>query len=32
MKKEIKDLIFNDVKKLGKENSLKGFEMVCQLV
>ncbi len=27
-KKEIKDLIFNDIKKLGKENSLKGFEMV----
>ncbi len=28
-KKEIKDLIFNDIKQLGKSNSLKGFEMVC---
>jgi len=27
-KKEIKDLIFNDMKRLAKENSLKGFEMV----
>ncbi|CAF0972895.1 unnamed protein product [Rotaria sordida] len=27
-KKEIKELIFNDIKKLEKENSLKGFEMV----
>ena len=27
-KKEIKDLIYNDIKQLGKENSLKGFEMV----
>ena len=28
-KKEIKDLIFNDMKRLEKENSLKGFEIVC---
>ena len=28
-KKEIKDLIANDLKRLGQDNSLKGFEMVC---
>lgn len=27
-KKEIKELIFADLKRLGKENLLKGFEMV----
>ncbi len=27
-KKEIKDLIFNDIKQLEKANSLKGFETV----
>lgn len=30
-KKEIKELIFNDIKQLGQTNSLKGFEMVCQI-